>query len=905
MQPQTGDYVIIFRKLSYKENIQLKGIRSHTQFLLFILLVVGLAVSSCSTKKNTWSRRFYHNMTCHYNVFWNGKNSLYDGAEALTQKVNDNYKEVLRVYNYGTLQEAQSFNSQMDRSIEKASIGIQRHSMYFGGKEYIKWVKISYLMMGEAHFYKQDYTSARRVFDFVSKQYSDDPIQYEGYLWLAKTYIETERFEKADAVINYLQSKKDDSNFPRKVAQEMPFVIADYYLAQKKYNDAYPYLERCLEVGNKRDIITRVDFILGQINQLEGDLENASYYYNKVIKRNADYRMAFEAKMNLAKSYDETTGDSKAIVKTLQKMAKEYKNRDFLDQIYFALGEISMKDGNKDPAIEYYAKSVTFSRVNNYQKSESALTLASIYFDDNNYQLAEAYYDTAVSFLPQDYPDYEKIKNKASILTELVQLASTIKDQDSLLKLASLDTTKLYAIIDQLIEQKIKDREEEQDLAENGGLQFVDVGQKSRNPNIQPGKWYFYNTAALSYGYSEFIKKWGNRKLEDNWRLSDKRLVMQSYGNDTGKGGDLTPADSAQMEEVNNPEKRAFYLKDIPFDEEQKNAANELIIKSYKQLGFLYLEDLRDTTNALNTYLKLQENYPDNPYRLEAWYSLYKIYNEEGNTEQAAYYKSKIMSNYPDSDYAKVISDPDYYIKLAEGNNNALELYEKTYKAFNRGQYFRVITYANKGIEAYPNDTALVPRFMYLKAISLGKVDVPDTLYASLKRLVTEYPSSPVVSMANAVLNALNKEYGMGEPIIEGGNAGDSTNQSIPTIYSFDENTMHLVMVIVNSKNVKVDPLKVRLSDFKKKSFRLLNVRIKSLMLDSKTTLITIGNFGNKREAEKFYLALKADEYVFSGLNTDDFDIVTISINNYPVFYKEKDVDGYLRFFKKYYENDK
>jgi hypothetical protein len=194
---------------------------------------------------------------------------------------------------------------------------------------------------------------------------------------------------------------------------------------------------------------------------------------------------------------------------------------------------------------------------------------------------------------------------------------------------------------------------------------------------------------------------------------------------------------------------------------------------------------------------------------------------------------------------------------------------------------------------------------MYLRAISLGKVDVPDTLYASLKELVTEYPSSPVVSMANAVLNALSSQYGIGEPVVEGGNAADSTDQGIPDIYEYDENTMHLVMVIVNSKNVKIDPLKVRLSDFKKKSFRLLNVRIKSLMLDSYTTLITIGNFGNKREAEKFYSALKADDYVFSGLNPDDFNIVTISINNYPVFYKAKDVDGYLRFFEKYYENSK
>jgi len=904
LQPQSGDYVIIFRKLSYKENIYLKKLQLHILLVILTMIIVMVSVSSCSTKKNTWSRRAYHNMTCHYNVFWNGKNSLYDGAEALTQKVIDNYKVVLRVYNYGTLQEAQSLNSQMDRAIKKASIGIQRHSMYFNGKEYIKWVKVSYLMMGEAHFYKQDYTSARRVFDYVSKQYSDDPIQYEGYLWLAKTYIETERFEKAEAVINFMQSKKDENKFPGSIEKELPFVIADFYLAQEKYNEAYPYLERCLEVGNKRDIITRVYFILGQINQMDNDLETASYYYKKVINRNAEYRMAFEAKMNLAKSYDENTGDSKAIIKTLQKMAREYKNRDFLDQIYFALGEISMKDGNKETAIDYYAKSVQFSATNNYQKSESALTLADLYFDDNKYELAEAYYDTAVSFLPQDYPDYETIKNKASVLTDLVQLASTIKLQDSLLYLASLDTTKLYALIDKVIQQEIAAREKEAELADEGGVQFVDVGQRSRNPNVQTGKWYFYNTAALSYGYSEFIKKWGNRKLEDNWRLSDKRLVMQSYGDDLAEGDDLNPDDSVAMDQSNNPENRAYYLKDIPFEEEQKKAAHELIIKSYKQLGFLYLEDLRDTTNALETYLSFQEKYPDNQFRLESWYALYKIYNERGNQEQASYYKSLILSNYADSDYAKVITDPEYFNKIGEDKQRALQLYEKTYKAFTREQYFRVITYANNGLEEFSEDTAIAPRLMYLRAISLGKVDVPDTLYASLKELITLHPASPVVPMAKSILNTLSTEYGVGEPVAGFNNQADST-QAIPSIYTYDENSMHLVLLIVNSKNVEIDPLKVRLSDFKKKSFSLLNVRIKSLMLDNKTTLITIGNFGNKREAGKFYSALSSDEYVFSGLSPDDVAVTTISVGNYPVFYKEKDVEGYLRFFKKYYENEK
>ncbi len=658
----------------------MKLIRLHTKLLFLAAIISILFISSCSTKKNTWTRRAYHNVTCHYNVFWNGKNSLYEGATTLEQSVNNNYNDILRVYDYGTLQEAQSLNSQMDRSIKKASIGIQRHSMYFGGKEYVKWVKVSYLMMGKAHFYKQDYTSARRVFDYVSKEYVNSPIQYEGYLWLAKTFIETERFEKAEAAINYLQSKRDNEKFSHTVEQELPFVIADFYIAQENYDAAYSFLERALEIGNDRDLITRVNFILGQINQMDGDFETASVYYNKVISRNPEYRMAFEARMNLAQCYDDGVGDSRNINKLLHKMVKDSKNRDFLDQIYYALADVALKDNNEMLGIEYLAKSVSSSTTNNFQRTESSLKLADIYFAKNKYQLAEAYYDTAVSFLPEEYPDYESIKNKATVLTEMVRLSSTISEQDSLLYLSTLDTNALYSIIDRLIAQKQAEKQREEQYGDEGGIEFIDVGQQSRNPNLQTGKWYFYNTAAMSYGYSEFIKKWGTRKLEDNWRLSDKRLVMQAFEDELTDEDNLDLNDSIAADPESNPENRDFYLIDIPFTDEQKQLANEQIMTSYKQLGFLYMEDLRDTTNALETYQTLLEKYPDNPYKLEAWYALYKIFSESGEKDKSNYYRGLIISNFPDSDYAKVISDPDYFNKLNEGKNRRWHLMKKHIK---------------------------------------------------------------------------------------------------------------------------------------------------------------------------------------------------------------------------------
>lgn len=234
------------------------------------------SIGACSTKKNGWTRRAFHNVTCHYNVYWNGMMSLDEGAKELQNSVIDDYSRILRVYNYGDKKQAQKIFPKMDRTIKKASIGIQRHGMYFGGKEQIKWIDDSYLMMGKAHFYKYDHVSARRVFDYVAKNFQDEPIHYEAYLWLAKTHIESERFEKAEATLNLLQSKFDEKDFPVEVERQLPLVLADFYIAQEQYGNSYSYLERALELNNKKYIVTRVEFILGQLNQMEGDFDATS-----------------------------------------------------------------------------------------------------------------------------------------------------------------------------------------------------------------------------------------------------------------------------------------------------------------------------------------------------------------------------------------------------------------------------------------------------------------------------------------------------------------------------------------------------------------------------------------------------------------------------------------------------
>ena len=847
-------------------------------------------------------RRSYHNVTCRYNVYWNGMNALNEGDQNLKESLITNYNDVLRVYDYGTKKEAQKLNPKMDRAIKKASIGIQKHSMYFGGEEKVNYVKESYMMMGKAHFYKHDFISARRVFDYVAKENEDDPISNEAYLWLAKTHIETERFEKAEATLNLLYSKTTNSYVQQSVRKDLPLVQADFYIALNNYNSAYGYLERGVELGNERDVITRVLFILGQINQLDGELDLATDYYDKVVKRNPDYIMAFEARMNMAQCYDEGTGDSKNINKVLNKMAKDFRNKEFLDQIYYALADIALKDNNVDLGIEYLRKSVSSSTRDNYQKSTSALRLAELYFDRAEYRPAEAYYDTAVTFLPTDYPDYDIIKNKANVLSDIVIYAQTIQLQDSLQYLASMDTNELLVMIDYIIEDYKLTQvqlEEERELAEEQGVQFVDVGN-DRSSQRLGGKWYFYNSQAMSVGRGEFKKKWGDRKLEDNWRLTDKRLLLQSYGDQTTEVDEnITNDTTVASAGISDPERREYYLADIPNTEADMEESRSLEIEAYKKLGFLYLEELNDTANALETYLTFQQKYPDNKYRIESWYALYKIFSESGDAEQASYYKSLIVSNYPDSDYARVIMDPDYFIKLAQKKGQSAKLYERAYLAFENEQYYRVITYADRALEEYPNDTAVLPRFLYLRAISLGKVNVPDTLYAALDDLTKKYPTSAVTPRAKSVMSMLRNEYGIG-------NQNKVTTDSIPSKvvdspFSFEAEATHMVAIVLNSGRIEIDPLKVRVSDFKDKYFRLLRIRIKSLMLDNLRAVLTVGNFEGSAAAQDFYTAIKNDDYVLSGLNPSDYQIFTISTANYPILYREKNVKAYMEFYEATY----
>ena len=884
--------------------------RKNSFFVFVAIATAALLLSGCSTKKNTFSRRAFHNLTSHYNVYWNGQHSLDEGEQQLKNNAKDDYTKVLRVYNYGSKSEALALNSQMDRALQKTSVCVQKHSMKFNGKERVKWIDDAYLVMAKAHFFKQDYIPAKRTFEFVTSEFYYNDIALVSNLWLVKTYIETKQYSRAIALIEQLQAKSASmSKVPKEFHRNFDLTVADYYIATKDYRKSIDYLKSGILKTNDRDMRLRCMFILGQVYSELGDGKHATEWFKKVVKKNPKYEMLFEAKMNMAKMG--SAKNAKELYKMLNKMLNETKNEEYIDRIYFAMAELAIKEGDIKKAIGYYGESVTAAANNTNQRAISALKVATILFERNEYELSQAYYDTAVMAMDKDkFEGYDSIRNISQTLNDLVQNLAVIRDKDSLLRVADMDSVSRNKLIDKIIADVIEQErieKERQQYEEQLAMMGSGVGKANvQDDGTKGGNWYFYNPATLRNGFNEFSKKWGMRKLEDNWRISDKRNISSGGLSDEFGGGGGDKEEEKEGDTLNQNltnHDRGFYLADLPFTEEQKKDAHKQIATALYNVGFIYFNRLSDNKRSIQAYERLDTRYPGNENELPTWYALYKLHKDENNMEKSNDYKNRILSKYPESSYANFIMDPNYYKKLQEESKAASALYTKTYEAYQQGQYYRVRMNVEKALDLYASDTAMAPRFALLDAISRGRLETVDTMAYALLDLVQTYPNSSVRNYAMSVLQNVNEEYKLGinlQGLADG--KGEVIKEKPKTPYVYAPDTKHLVVIVFNPKKVRTEPLKVRLSDFNKKEYRFKNFEVQNLMFGEGLMLVSLSPFENEKEAKEYITSMFLSDYLFGGLDKSSYWVLPVSSDNYGTFYKEKNIDEYKAFLE---ENSK
>jgi tetratricopeptide (TPR) repeat protein len=858
--------------------------------VVFLLQVVLIA---CSTKKNTFIARQYHTLTAHYNVFFNGNEALKEGVATLENNHQDNFLQILPVFKEGTEKDRQAIVANMTRAEEKGYKTIVKHSMEFGGIEYNKWIDDSYLLIGKANYYKGDYLKAKNIFELVTFKYKKNTERFEAHLWLAKIALNEKKETEAFKHLNTVRQALEEHLLPKKLQKFFYYVAIDYYNRTKAYEESIAYLQKALKATINNKLKTRLLFILAQVYQAQDNHPLAFKTYQEVIRKNPPYDLAFHAKINSALTYDPSYVSKKIDLKTtLLKMAKEKKNEDYLDEIYYALAIYELKRKNENQALDYLRLSAQKSTKNVYQKTLSYLTLANYLFDKKKYREAQAYYDTLVTVIPKDYPDRDLILQRQNVLSRLVKYLTTIEREDSLQKVAKMPEKERLEFIDKLIQQYLQE-EERKKQEEKAKLEAM-YQNATQNLASTNASWYFYNPQTVNFGKIEFRKRWGNRPLEDLWRLSNKQVIVSFEEQNTEK--DTLAQDSSAAQK--NPRDRSYYLKDLPLTPEKLDQSNKKIAVSLFQAGFIYKVELNECSEAVKYLERFIQEFKDHENRATAAYLTYDCYKKLQNVEKAEYYRNLILSSYPESEYAKVLSDTNYWSKVQSQKNVAEVYYEKTYQAFKEEQCQKVLQMSDSALKNFV-DPVLLSRFTYLKMLCIGKIVGKDSLIILLKKEIPNL-KDPVKKEAEnllAMLNPLkqNNEQGNSPAAEQKNNTQNATYQK-PM-----DTDIHIFVCILDAKNSSINSIKTLFSNFNQENYSTYNLSVGSIILTDERVMYSISHFKTKQDAMNYYKHVTQSSSLLKTLTPANPTFFVISATNYPIFYKLKNEKDYLEFFRKYY----
>jgi len=862
------------------------------------LFLFALILASCSTKKNTVVSRAYHNVTARYNGYYYSGLNIEEGIYKIEKNFKDNFDKILPVYMYPLGDKAKATFPEFDKAIKKSSFCIQRHAIKDTKGEVIptsgKWIDNNWINIGISQFYKREIFSGLESFEYVARTFKTSKDKWTALLWMAKVNNEIGSVTASEGVISLLKNEK---NLPSKIKSELPVVEADYYMRRGMNTEAATKL---MEAARNRNVLngipknnrSRYTFIIAQLFEAQKENKRAIQFYQKTIKLKPKYEMVFYSKIKMARLLDVKRSNSEKTKKDFLKMSNEFKNSDYYDVIFYTLGEIEEKERNIDKALFYYKRSVQTSTANVTQKALSYLKLGEINFDQANYPPAGSYYDSAIVTLPKDHSNYNNIVARKKTLETLIGYIKTIKNEDSIQRIVNLkDTNAINKFIDQIIANK--EKEEERKLKEKEALQnangFGTGPGNGTQPGVDPGNpvaasFYFYNPNTVALGVAEFTKKWGNRKYEENWRRSNKALVVDKMADDENVVDTLYKIKDPVL-------LRQAYKKNLPFSDSLMAISHNKIIDAFYLMGSLYKEELNNTKKAVASFEELNQRYPKNKYLLNTYYVLYRIYQGEKKEDRAEFYKNKILTDFPDSEFALLIKNPNAVSQINTKKSEVEGFYTSVYQAYQNNDFNQSYLLASEGIEKFGKNEFL-PKFEFIKAMSYGKLKGVDSLEYSLKLLVANYPKSEVTPLANDILLSIKKQKSpdMFKPAEPGKLQADT--------FSLNFDAEHFLIAIVPDDPKIANSFKTNLDAFNTKYYPSKQFNLTSTLFGQAKQLIILKSFANAQEVMSYLENLNNDKDIFKAeVKKELIDIYPILATNLPYLFKTKNAEGYRLFY--------
>ena len=909
--------------------------RGVSRFFIFVFPFFILV--ACSTEKAKWGNIQYHNTTCHYNVWWNGNESLKAGREKLRKGAVDDYTQFIPPENLGSEELARSLYPEMDRAIEKGVKGIKKHSIFVKGVEHVPYIKECYLLTAYATFYKHDFVSTANTCNILITQFQGTSAGDQGAVLLARCMTMEKRYDEAEVALDQLVQNLAKGNFSRSQRDKLYCAMVEATIPQEKYKKAVEYIHNAIDVSSDSYTKARLSFLMAQIYRKLDKRVVAAKYYGEVLRYRPPYVLEFNAKLGQASCADLEHADIAKLERQLDDMLGDKKNEEYRDQIYFAKGEMFLGVKQPEKACENYRLSVAAATVNKAQRAQSALRMGEVQYEIfENYDLAQRYYDTAMQCISRDYPRYDYIHRRHEMLTELASYTRVYTRCDSLLVVAAMPESERLALINSKIEDLKKKEEEEKERALLEELR-ADARQQQ---NTLTGDWYFYNPQTVQKGKDTFRQRWGQRVLEDLWFLSNKNTfnLLDDLAESDTTGSDETSADtlntklSAASSKNGNPDDPhdvAYYLKDLPATQQALDSLDSLTSISLLNAGYIFYDGVGNIPRALECYLRLAEGYTSFPEIVQAFYMLYRIYDRQGNTPQANYYRDMVLRGFPDSDFANLIRDNEYYKELLRRSRRIEADYEVLYSQFADGRYSNVIQLADEAAEIYPANSAL-NKFCYWKALALARSGNRADATEILRTLAALPATDSIQPLAQAQLELLQDSsfvlYAANEEItsdderraqsrsslsntVSGSSDDMSTSSSgeeapLPSeaqFYRFRENQQYFIAIVVNDRTVKATELQFKIGEFNNRYYSNSGYKVNAALFTDTTQILTIHRFVNADEAINYWRHLSQDESPLRQYSDNDYQAFPISTQNYATFYNRKDVAAYMLFFNRYY----
>ena len=861
----------------------------------------------CSVEKNTGSTRFFQGFTSRYNIYFNGNESFKAGVAKVNAGYRDDYSEMLKVFEYSDPSTASMCSADMERAIQKASkvislksitakpetkgnaLPTQKEEEFLNRKEYNDWVDDCYLLMGKARVYTHDFEQAKSTLSYNISSSVDNKIKNESTIWLARIYNETGNYNESLRILNELNLLKD---FTKDLLGMYYITLADLFIKQNRYQEVVEPLGKALEyVSGKRNKY-RFTYLFAQLCEKTGDGEKATSLYRKVIKMNPPYEVEFNAKINLAGVFDVNSGKPDYIKRELEKMLRDSKNKDFSDQIYFALGNLAKKEGDEKEAIDFYKKSAATSKQNPYQKGKSFLALAQHYYSKPDYMNSGKYYDSTVYFLDQKYPDYQLIKAKSLNLNILVQQLTIIQREDSLQRIAKLSEPEKNSLIASIIEKVKKDDTGKKPGTDNADRtimgQFYENQRRFEGNINQEGKWYFYNQSALTFGRTEFRRRWGDRKLEDNWRrLNKSRVTTGQVSGNQVENSQIKKDTSAAANDNKNPQ---FYLRNLPMTDSLVRISNEKIANAYLESGKIYDERISDKPKAIESFESLLKRFPGNDLEPEALYYTYLVYKEENNSISETY-RQRLLEKYPDNEFSRIISDPDYYNKKLEEVKKTEKLYQEAYTAYSTENFSDAISLCDNAIKQYSKHE-LIPKFLLLRAYCIARTSDERTFKEELDKLIKLWPGTPESEKASEIKAYLNQKV----PELK----VEEDKQIASEIYIDDSSSQHIFVLVIMNSSFNINQATFDVISYNIDNYTNKNYRTEGALVENKYIMITVSGFTDTPAAMEYYKSFRSDQIVRNPSGSQIFTFV-IGKKNLETLSKDKNPERYMLFFAEKY----